>query len=65
MPTDLIHSGEHFINVAEFFLRVHQKNMSTVELPWTQLFNMIVDGHWERPKKLAEYKRQRKSLEKK
>ncbi len=45
VPIDLIHSGEHFIDVPENFLRVHWKNMSPVELPWTKLFNMIVDGH--------------------
>jgi hypothetical protein len=50
VPTDLIHSGEHFSDVPESFLRQHQKNMSTVELPRTKLFNIIVDGHWERPK---------------
>ncbi len=50
VPTDLIHLGEHFIDVPEIFVCVYRKNMSTVELPRTQLFNMIVDGHWERPK---------------
>ncbi len=65
VPTDSIHSGEHFINVPESFLHAHRKNMSTVELPRTKLFNMIVNGHWERPKQLAAYDRRRKCIEKK
>jgi hypothetical protein len=36
--------------VPESFLHQHRKNMSTVELPRTKLFNIVVDGHWERPK---------------
>ena len=62
VPTDLIHSGEHFIDVPESFLCQHRKNMSTVELPRTKLLNLIVDGHWERPTQLeAYYRRHSKS----
>ncbi len=57
VPADLIHSGEHFIDVPESFLRQHRRNMSTVELPRTKLFNIIVDGHWERPKRLEAHDR--------
>ena len=59
VPTDLIHSGEHFVDVPESFLRRHRKNMSTVELPRTNLFNLIVNGHWERPTRLEAYYRRR------
>jgi hypothetical protein len=44
---------------------MHIKNMNTIGLPRSKLFNMIVDGHWERPKQLAAYDRRRKCLEKK
>ena len=62
VPTDLIHAGEHFVDVPESFLRRHKKNMTTGELPRTKLLNLIVDGHWERPTRLeANYRRRSKS----
>jgi hypothetical protein len=65
VPTYLIHSGEHFIDVPESFLRLNRKNMSTLELPWTKLFNIIVNGHWERPKQLKAYDRRHSKSDRK
>ncbi len=65
VPIDLIHLGEHFIDVPESFLHLHQKNMSTPELLRTKLFNIIVNGHWERPKQLEAYDRHHSKLNRK
>ena len=65
VPTDLIHAGEHFVDVPECFLRRHKKNMTTGDLPRTKLLNLIVNGHWERPTRLeANYRRRSRSITK-
>jgi len=49
VPTDLMHAGEHFNDVPKNLLRLHRRRNGEKELPRTYLFNMIVDGHWQRP----------------
>jgi len=49
VPTDLMHFGEHFNDVPETLLRLHRRRNAGLELPRTRLFQMIVDGHWQRP----------------
>jgi hypothetical protein len=49
VPTELMHLGEHFDDVPHNILRVQHWQSGVSELPWTHLFNMIVDGHWQRP----------------
>ena len=49
VPTDLMHLDEHFNDVPNNLLRLHHRLNAGSELPWTCLFNMIVDGHWQRP----------------
>ena len=61
VPTDLMHLGEHFGDVTENILHYHREQNRKIELPRTKLFNMIVDGHWERPTRLTDYDRRRRS----
>jgi len=49
VPTDLLHAGEHFNDVPNNLLRLHRRRNKEAELPRTYLFNMIVNGHWQRP----------------
>ncbi len=49
VPADLFHAGEHFNDVPDNLLRLHRRRFAAVELPRTPLFQMIVDGHWQRP----------------
>ncbi len=49
VPTDLMHLGEHFNDVPNNILRLHHRLNAASELPGTRLFQMIVDGHWQRP----------------
>jgi hypothetical protein len=53
VPTDLLHSGEHFDDVPDSLLRLHQWWHAGIELPRARLFQMIVDGHWQRPTRLG------------
>ena len=52
VPTALMHMGEHFDDVPDNVLRAHHRQ-SESELPRTVLFNMIADGHWQRPTRLG------------
>ena len=61
VPTDLMHLGEHVGDVTENILHYHREQNRKIELPRTKLFNMIVDGHWERPTRLTDYDRRRRS----
>ena len=49
VPTDLMHLGEHFNDVPEELLRLHRRQNASLVLPRTHLFQMILDGHWQRP----------------
>ena len=49
VPTELMHLGDHFDDVPRNVLRVQHRQSGVSELPRTHLFNMIVDGHWQRP----------------
>ena len=49
VPMELMHLGEHFDDVPHNVLRVQHRQSGMSELPRTNLFNMIVDGHWQRP----------------
>lgn len=49
VPTELIHGGEHFEDVPDNQLRAQRRRNSGVELPRTRLFQLIADGHWQRP----------------
>ena len=49
VPTELMHLGEHFDDVPRNILRVQRRKSEVSELPWTHLFNMIVDGHCQQP----------------
>ena len=49
VPIDLIHLGEHFEDVPESLLRLHRRRNVGIDLPRARLFQMIVDGHWQRP----------------
>jgi len=53
VPTDLLHSGEHFDDVPDNLLRLHRRRNAGIELPRARLFQMIVDGHWQRPTRLG------------
>ncbi|KAL7425511.1 hypothetical protein ACHAXH_000094 [Discostella pseudostelligera] len=57
VPTDLIHLGEHFDDVPEAVLRSRRRQNAQNQLPRTQLFNMIVDGHWTRPTRVGSRRR--------
>jgi len=49
VPTELMHLGEHFNDIPQNVLRAQRRQSVVGELPRTTLFNMIVDGHWQRP----------------
>ena len=49
VPTDLINGGEHFSDIERSYLRNHQFSNPEIDLPRKQLYNVIVNGHWERP----------------
>ena len=49
VPTELMHLGEHFDDVPCNVLRVQRWQSGVRELPQTNLFNMLFDGHWQRP----------------
>jgi hypothetical protein len=51
VPTGLMHAGEHFDDVPYNVRRSRSEGRS--ELPRTVLFEMIADGHWERPTRLG------------
>jgi hypothetical protein len=53
VPTDLLNAGEHFDDVPDSLLRLHWRQHAGIELPWARLFQMIVDGHWQRPTRLG------------
>ena len=50
VPVDLMHGGEHFMDVPRGYIRARQSPPD--QLPRTNIFNLIVDGHWERPTRL-------------
>ena len=49
VPTALMHAGEHFDDIAASDLRSRQRRSAVNELPRDVLFQMIADGHWQRP----------------
>lgn len=49
VPTELMHLGEHFNDIPRNDLRAQRREIMNNVLPRTVLFNMIVDGHWQRP----------------
>ena len=49
VPTDLMHLGEHFNDVPNNLLQLHRRLNAASELLWTRLFQILVDGHWQRP----------------
>jgi hypothetical protein len=49
VPTELIHGGEHFEDVPDNQLRAQRRRNLGVEFPRTRLFQLIADGHWQRP----------------
>ena len=49
VPTELMHLGEHFNDIPQNVLRAQRRQSVVGELQRTTLFNMIVDGHWQRP----------------
>ena len=53
VPTDLMHAGEHFNDLPDNLLRLHRRRHERIELPRARLFQMIVDGHWQRPTRLG------------
>ena len=53
VPTDLLNAGEHFDDVPDSLLRLHRRQHAGIELPRTRLFQMIVDGHWQRPTRVG------------
>ena len=53
VPIDLIHLGEHFEDVPDNLLHLHCRRSVGIDLPWTHLFQMIVDGHWQRLARLG------------
>ena len=53
VPTALLHVGEHFDDIPDNLLRVRRRQSESVELPHTVLFQMIADGHWQRPMRLG------------
>lgn len=59
VPTDLLHSGEHFDDVPDNILRLHRRQNAGIVLPRERLFQMIVDGHWQRPTRLVGVRRSR------
>ena len=59
VPTDLLHSGEHFDDVPDNILRLHRWQNAGIVLPRERLFQMIVDGHWQRPTRLVDGRRSR------
>ena len=50
VPVDLMHGGEHLMDVPRGYIRARQSPPD--QLPRTNIFNLIVDGHWERPTRL-------------
>jgi hypothetical protein len=59
VPTDLLHSGEHFDDVPDSILRLHRRQNAGIVLPRERLFQMIVDGHWQQPTRLVGGRRSR------
>jgi len=53
VPTALLHVGEHFDDIPDNILRVRRRQSESAELPRTVLFQMIADGHWQRPTRLG------------
>jgi hypothetical protein len=49
VPPELMHLGEHFNDIPRNDLRAQRREIMDNVLPRTVLFNMIVDGHWQRP----------------
>ena len=56
-PSDLAHGGEHFDGIHRDVLRTQREQFRSTVLPRTQLFNMITDGHWERPTHMGSKKK--------
>ena len=52
-PPDLAHGGEHFDEIHRNYLRAQREQYRSIVLPRTQLFNMITEGHWERPTRMG------------
>jgi hypothetical protein len=40
-----MHAGEHFDDISRNDLRSQQRQSAGNELPWSQLSNVIADGH--------------------
>jgi hypothetical protein len=53
VPTELLHAGEHFDDVPCNVRRSRSRQSRGSELPRTVLFEMIADGHWQRPTRLG------------
>ncbi len=53
VPTELLHAGEHFDDVPYNVRRSRSRQSRGTELPRTVLFEMIADGHWQRPTRLG------------
>ena len=52
-PPDLAHGGEHFDEIHRSTLRAQREKFRSTILPRTELFNMITEGHWERPTRMG------------
>ncbi len=49
VPIELMHLGEHFNNIPQNVMIAQHWQSDVAELPWTTLFQMIVDGHRQQP----------------
>ncbi len=47
LHSELMHLGEHFNDIPQNVLQAQHWQSEVTELPWTTLFQMIVDGHWQ------------------
>lgn len=54
---ELIHLGEQFEDVLDNLLHWHQWQNAGIELLGTHLFQMIMDGHWQRLTRLGNTQR--------
>ena len=59
VPEELLHSGEHFRDVPNGFIRDHRRRNPQQQLPRTQLHQVITEGHWERPSRMNSSAQQR------
>jgi hypothetical protein len=53
VTTELMHAGKHFDDIPDNVLRTQRRQSARSELPRIVLFQMIADGHWQRPTRVG------------